>query len=113
MSFSFFSRIAGHPLAQNERCLHMFLQDESLDRNYIPGKVRPLGLDLGLTMGCGNDCFLLFFLVLLSSVIFPLSSLPFKVVQYLFYLICCVYTTVYGELSGVFTDSIYSLFIQV
>ncbi|KAM9439075.1 sorting nexin-12-like isoform 1-T1 [Salvelinus alpinus] len=38
----FINRIAGHPLAQNERCLHMFLQDESLDRNYIPGKVRPL-----------------------------------------------------------------------
>uniref|UniRef100_A0A8C1FRW8 Sorting nexin 12 n=1 Tax=Cyprinus carpio carpio TaxID=630221 RepID=A0A8C1FRW8_CYPCA len=32
-------RIAGHPLAQNERCLHMFLQEESIDRNYIPGKV--------------------------------------------------------------------------
>uniref|UniRef100_A0A9J7ZRT0 Sorting nexin 12 n=1 Tax=Cyprinus carpio carpio TaxID=630221 RepID=A0A9J7ZRT0_CYPCA len=36
----FINRIAGHPLAQNERCLHMFLQDESIDRNYIPGKVR-------------------------------------------------------------------------
>ncbi|XP_068071914.1 sorting nexin-12 isoform X1 [Danio rerio] len=35
----FINRIAGHPLAQNERCLHMFLQDESIDRNYIPGKV--------------------------------------------------------------------------
>ncbi|XP_063751042.1 sorting nexin-12 isoform X2 [Eleginops maclovinus] len=34
----FINRIAGHPLAQNERCLHMFLQDESIDRNYIPGK---------------------------------------------------------------------------
>uniref|UniRef100_A0A3B5LM42 PX domain-containing protein n=1 Tax=Xiphophorus couchianus TaxID=32473 RepID=A0A3B5LM42_9TELE len=32
--------IAGHPLAQNERCLHMFLQEETIDRNYIPGKVR-------------------------------------------------------------------------
>ena len=37
-------RIAGHPLAQNERCLHMFLQEESIDRNYIPGKVRQSGL---------------------------------------------------------------------
>uniref|UniRef100_UPI003AAC9130 sorting nexin-12-like isoform X3 n=1 Tax=Centroberyx gerrardi TaxID=166262 RepID=UPI003AAC9130 len=37
----FINRIAGHPLAQNERCLHMFLQDETIDRNYIPGKVRP------------------------------------------------------------------------
>ncbi|XP_023132853.1 sorting nexin-12 isoform X1 [Amphiprion ocellaris] len=36
----FINRIAGHPLAQNERCLHMFLQEESIDRNYIPGKVR-------------------------------------------------------------------------
>uniref|UniRef100_A0A3Q0QQS4 Sorting nexin 12 n=1 Tax=Amphilophus citrinellus TaxID=61819 RepID=A0A3Q0QQS4_AMPCI len=35
-----FCRIAGHPLAQNERCLHMFLQEETIDRNYIPGKVR-------------------------------------------------------------------------
>ncbi|XP_062261568.1 sorting nexin-12 isoform X2 [Platichthys flesus] len=34
----FINRIAGHPLAQNERCLHMFLQDEGIDRNYIPGK---------------------------------------------------------------------------
>lgn len=33
-------RIAGHPLAQNERCLHMFLQEETIDREYIPGKVR-------------------------------------------------------------------------
>ncbi|XP_068188134.1 sorting nexin-12 isoform X3 [Antennarius striatus] len=36
----FINRIAGHPLAQNERCLHMFLQEEIIDRNYIPGKVR-------------------------------------------------------------------------
>ncbi|XP_071402073.1 sorting nexin-12 isoform X4 [Centroberyx affinis] len=36
----FINRIAGHPLAQNERCLHMFLQEEGIDRNYIPGKVR-------------------------------------------------------------------------
>ncbi|XP_075958498.1 sorting nexin-12-like isoform X1 [Anarhichas minor] len=34
----FINRIAGHPLAQNERCLHMFLQDEGIDRHYIPGK---------------------------------------------------------------------------
>ena len=38
--FLFVCRIAGHPLAQNERCLHMFLQEEGIDRNYIPGKVR-------------------------------------------------------------------------
>ncbi|GAB0194946.1 sorting nexin-12 [Grus japonensis] len=34
----FINKIAGHPLAQNERCLHMFLQEETIDRNYIPGK---------------------------------------------------------------------------
>lgn len=34
----FINRIAGHPLAQNERCLHMFLLEENVDRNYIPGK---------------------------------------------------------------------------
>ncbi|AWO99882.1 Sorting nexin 12 isoform 3 [Scophthalmus maximus] len=28
----FINRIAGHPLAQNERCLHMFLQEEGIDR---------------------------------------------------------------------------------
>ena len=33
-------RIAGHPLAQNEKCLHMFLQDPVVDRSYVPGKVR-------------------------------------------------------------------------
>ncbi|KAJ8015657.1 hypothetical protein DPEC_G00028390 [Dallia pectoralis] len=38
----FINRLAGHPLAQNECCLHMFLQDESIDRNYIPGK-KPQG----------------------------------------------------------------------
>ncbi len=36
----FFCRIAGHPLAQNERCLHMFLQEPNIDRNYVPGKIR-------------------------------------------------------------------------
>lgn len=36
----FVNKIAGHPLAQNERCLHMFLQEASIDRNYTPGKVR-------------------------------------------------------------------------
>lgn len=34
------SRVAGHPLAQNERCLHMFLQDEHIDKNYTPSKIR-------------------------------------------------------------------------
>uniref|UniRef100_A0A3Q0RLN5 Sorting nexin 3 n=1 Tax=Amphilophus citrinellus TaxID=61819 RepID=A0A3Q0RLN5_AMPCI len=35
-----FFRVAGHPLAQNERCLHMFLQEESVDKNYTPSKIR-------------------------------------------------------------------------
>uniref|UniRef100_A0A5F9D8A6 Sorting nexin 12 n=1 Tax=Oryctolagus cuniculus TaxID=9986 RepID=A0A5F9D8A6_RABIT len=35
----FINKIAGHPLAQNERCLHMFLQEEAIDRNYVPGKL--------------------------------------------------------------------------
>lgn len=38
--FFFFFRVAGHPLAQNERCLHMFLQDQNIDKNYVPGKIR-------------------------------------------------------------------------
>lgn len=33
-------RIAGHPLAQNERCLHMFLQEKTINKNYTPGKIR-------------------------------------------------------------------------
>jgi len=36
----FVNKIAGHPLAQNEKCLHMFLQDPIIDKNYVPGKVR-------------------------------------------------------------------------
>ena len=37
---AFINKVAGHPLAQNERCLHMFLQDEVVDKNYVPGKIR-------------------------------------------------------------------------
>lgn len=37
---SFINRVAGHPLAQNERCLHMFLLEPVIDKNYVPGKVR-------------------------------------------------------------------------
>ncbi|XP_072019300.1 sorting nexin-12-like [Amphiura filiformis] len=37
---AFVNRIAGHPLAQNERCLHMFLQEPVIDKNYVPGKIR-------------------------------------------------------------------------
>ncbi|XP_041462623.1 sorting nexin-12-like [Lytechinus pictus] len=36
----FINKIAGHPLAQNEKILHMFLQDKVLDKKYVPGKVR-------------------------------------------------------------------------
>ncbi|XP_072869693.1 sorting nexin-12 isoform X3 [Chlorocebus sabaeus] len=44
----FINKIAGHPLAQNERCLHMFLQEEAIDRNYVPGK--------GLTVSPRLEC---------------------------------------------------------
>jgi len=37
---AFINRVAGHPLAQNERCLHMFLQEPTIDKNYVPGKIR-------------------------------------------------------------------------
>lgn len=37
---TFINKVAGHPLAQNERCLHMFLQEPIIDRNYVPGKIR-------------------------------------------------------------------------
>ena len=34
-------RVAGHPLAQDERSLHVFLQEEKIDHDrYVPGKVR-------------------------------------------------------------------------
>jgi len=37
----FINKVAGHPLAQNERSLHVFLQEEKIDRDkYVPGKVR-------------------------------------------------------------------------
>nr|CDJ90550.1 Phox domain containing protein [Haemonchus contortus] len=37
----FINKVAGHPLAQNERSLHIFLQEPMIDRNYVPGKIRP------------------------------------------------------------------------
>lgn len=37
---TFINKVAGHPLAQNERCLHMFLQEPIIDRSYVPGKIR-------------------------------------------------------------------------
>ncbi|KAJ6222631.1 hypothetical protein RDWZM_001176 [Blomia tropicalis] len=37
----FVNKVAGHPLAQNERSLHMFLQDSVLDKtSYVPGRIR-------------------------------------------------------------------------
>ncbi|KAL5235969.1 hypothetical protein ACI65C_003379 [Semiaphis heraclei] len=32
----FINKIAGHPLAQNERCLHIFLQEPVIDKSYVP-----------------------------------------------------------------------------
>jgi sorting nexin-3/12 len=37
---AFINKVAGHPLAQKEKCLHMFLLDEMIDREYTPGKVK-------------------------------------------------------------------------
>lgn len=37
---AFINKVACHPLAQNEKCLHMFLLDQVIDKNYTPGKVR-------------------------------------------------------------------------
>eukprot|EP00049_Salpingoeca_infusionum_P017971 m.355222 g.355222 ORF g.355222 m.355222 type:complete len:161 (+) comp17198_c0_seq1:261-743(+) len=36
----FITRVAGHPLAQNQKSLHMFLQEEEIDRTYTPGPIR-------------------------------------------------------------------------
>ena len=36
----FINKVAGHPLAQNEKSLHEFLQAAEIDKNYMPGKVR-------------------------------------------------------------------------
>ncbi|XP_052026837.1 sorting nexin-3-like isoform X2 [Apodemus sylvaticus] len=36
----FINKVAGHPLAQNEHCLHMFLQDEIIEKSYTPSKIR-------------------------------------------------------------------------
>eukprot|EP00123_Amoebidium_parasiticum_P000970 comp11931_c0_seq1/m.6596 comp11931_c0_seq1/g.6596 ORF comp11931_c0_seq1/g.6596 comp11931_c0_seq1/m.6596 type:complete len:160 (-) comp11931_c0_seq1:256-735(-) len=37
----FINKIAGHPLAQSEKSLHMFLQEKTINKAYTPGKVRP------------------------------------------------------------------------
>merc|ERR1712117_759232 len=37
----FINVLAGHPLVQGEKCLHMFLQEDRIDRDgYFPGKQR-------------------------------------------------------------------------
>jgi sorting nexin-3/12 len=36
----FINILAGHPLVQGEKCIHMFLQDDRIDRDgYVPGKI--------------------------------------------------------------------------
>jgi len=36
----FINIVSGHPLVQNEHCLHIFLEDSVIDKtNYLPGKV--------------------------------------------------------------------------
>merc|ERR1712000_12431 len=35
----FINKVAGHPLAQNEKALHMFLLDDKIDREYFPSRV--------------------------------------------------------------------------
>merc|ERR1719295_121345 len=37
----FINNLAGHPLVQNEKALHLFLQEKELNKSdYIPGKIR-------------------------------------------------------------------------
>ena len=36
----FINKLAGHPLVQNEKCLHAFLLQEKIDKSgFVPGKV--------------------------------------------------------------------------
>lgn len=36
----FINHVAGHPLVQNEKSLHVFLLEEKIDkRNFLPGKI--------------------------------------------------------------------------
>ena len=37
---TFTNKLAGHPLAQIEKCLHMFLIEPTINREYVPGKIR-------------------------------------------------------------------------
>jgi len=36
----FINKLAGHPLAQNEKALHMFLLDDIIDKDYFPTRQR-------------------------------------------------------------------------
>merc|ERR1711973_204821 len=37
----FINNLAGHPLVQNEKALHLFLQEKELNKSdYVPGKIR-------------------------------------------------------------------------
>jgi sorting nexin-3/12 len=36
----FINKVAGHPLAQNQKCLHMFLQEPHIDKAYTPGTIK-------------------------------------------------------------------------
>eukprot|EP01147_Barroeca_monosierra_P008470 gene8470-944_t len=36
----FINKVAGHPLARNQKSLHMFLQEQEIDRSYTPGEIR-------------------------------------------------------------------------
>lgn len=37
---AFINKLAGHPLAQNLNCIQMFLQNETINKNYTPGRVK-------------------------------------------------------------------------
>jgi|UniRef100_A0A914PTS2 sorting nexin-3/12 len=36
----FLNKVSGHPLAQSEKSLHIFLQSNEIDKNYVPGRIR-------------------------------------------------------------------------
>jgi len=38
----FLNKVSGHPLAQNEKSLHIFLQSNEIDKNYVPGRIRTM-----------------------------------------------------------------------
>eukprot|EP00055_Hartaetosiga_balthica_P014719 m.82629 g.82629 ORF g.82629 m.82629 type:complete len:162 (+) comp8671_c0_seq1:29-514(+) len=36
----FINKVSNHPLARNQKCIHIFLQKQEIDRTYTPGEVR-------------------------------------------------------------------------